>query len=110
MDRERGDIHRAIALDDFALRVHQDQVGHPDVPEMHAERIHPEMVRPLRVARRDVPRHTLVKTEFRKQPERSGEPLLAVAAFLFNRGEFRNRGNFEDASGCGTHRSPRAEN
>ena len=77
---------------------------------MHAERIHPEMVRPLRVARRDVPGHALVKTDFREKPERGGEPLFAVAAFLFDGGEFRNRGNFEDASGCGTHRSPRAEN
>ena len=25
-----------IALDDLAVVVHEDQVGHPDVPEVHA--------------------------------------------------------------------------
>jgi len=52
-------------------------------PKCNAERIDPDGVQSLRITRRDVSRDALVEAELRKEPERSGEPLLAVQALLF---------------------------
>ena len=62
VDRERGPFPRA-PLDDVALVVDEDQVGDPDVREVHAERVDPEVVEPLRVAGGDVPGDAFVEAE-----------------------------------------------
>src|SRR5215472_1110061 len=106
MDRERGNVDWVLAFDDFAFRVHQDQIGHADMPEMHTERIDPEVIRPLRIARRNVPGHALVETELGKKTKAGGQTFFAMLAFLPYRCELRNRGNFENICGCGTHCAP----
>ncbi len=84
VDRKGGAIDDVVALDDLAVVVHQEQVGDADQAEVLAERIHPEVVAELGVARRDVPRRPLVVPELRPEAERRREPLLAVEALLFD--------------------------
>ena len=55
--------------------------------ERHAERVHPEVVVPLRVTSGDVTGHALVVPEAREQPEARGQPLLAVQALFLHRRE-----------------------
>lgn len=81
VDRERGLVQRPAADRGFAARVDEQQVRHADLREMHAERIHPEMIGQLRIARGDVAREPGREAEAREQPERGREPLLAMAAF-----------------------------
>src|SRR6516162_4881135 len=76
------------------------------MPEMRAEGIDPEVIRPLRIARRDMPRHALVETELRKKTKAGGQALFAMTAFLPYRCELRNRGNFEDICRCNAHCTP----
>ena len=53
---------------------------------MHAERVDPEVVGQLGVAGGDVPGDALVEAERAEQPERGGQPLLAVQALVVDRG------------------------
>src|SRR5215469_17994412 len=105
MNRESGNIYGTVAFDDCAFRIHEDQIGSANLRKMHAKRIHPEMVGALRIARGDVPGHAFVETELGKQAEGGGEALLAVAAFLLWRCEFRNYGNLKDVCRRGTHKN-----
>ena len=89
MNRKRRAIQRMLAFDHFAFRVHQHQVGNANLAEVHAKRIYPEMIQPLRIARGDVPGDALVETKFREQPERSSEALFAMPPLLFESGELR---------------------
>src|ERR1700730_18321544 len=82
MNRKRRAVQRMLAFDNFALGVDQHQVGHPNLTEVHAERIDPEMVWLLAIARRDVPRDAFVESEFREESERSGETLFAMPALF----------------------------
>ncbi len=52
---------------------------------MHPERIHPEAIRSLRVASRDVSSHALAEPELGKQTKGGRQPLFAVQS-LFCRG------------------------
>jgi hypothetical protein len=45
MNRKGRFIHRPAAFYHRAILIHQNQIRHPDVCEVHAERIHPEMIR-----------------------------------------------------------------
>ena len=87
-----------VAFDDLTRMAHEDQVGDPDVAEAHGERVHPEVVRQLRVAGRDVPGHALGEAEATEQPQRAGQLLLAVQALLLHGGELR-RGRRQMCSG-----------
>ena len=89
VDGERGGVHAAVALDDLALRVHEEQVGHADVAEAHAERVHPEVVEPLGVTGGDVPGDALLEAELAEEPEPGGQALLAVLALLLDGVELR---------------------
>ncbi len=82
VDREGGGVDPAVTLDDLALRVHEDEVRHRDVTEGHAERVHPEVVEALGVARGDVPGDALLEPELGEETETGGEALLAVLALL----------------------------
>src|ERR1700737_4517435 len=88
MNRKRRAVQRMFAFHNFALGVDQHQVGDPNLTEVHAERIDPEMVWLLGIARRDVPRDAFVEAEFRKKAERSGETLFAMPALFRDAGEF----------------------
>lgn len=111
MDRECGLVQRPRADRGFAAGIHEQQVGHLDLREMHAERVHPEVIGQLRIARGDVAGEARRETEAREQAERGREPLLPVAAFGGDVGARRGRvepemlarrfGEFE--ARCGTH-------
>ena len=94
MNDEGGGVDRIVALDDGALVVAADQVRDLDLAEMDAERIDPERVRKLRIARGDVPRDPLVEAEFREQPESRRQPLLAMQPLVREIVEFRRRRQF----------------
>ena len=79
------------AFDHVALGVDPDEVGDPDVAEVHPERIDPEGVGELRIAGGDVAGHALAEAAGREDPEASGEALLAVLPFLGKAGEGRPR-------------------
>src|SRR4051812_21199220 len=69
--------------------IHEDQIRHPDVTEVHAEGVDPEMVGTLGVAGGDMTRDALVEPELGEEPETGGEPLLAVEPLLLDCGERR---------------------
>src|SRR5206468_12354898 len=68
-----------------------DQVRHVDLTEMDAERVDPERVRELRIARRDVPRDSLVEAEFGKQAKSRRKFLLSMPSLIGQIVEFRRR-------------------
>jgi hypothetical protein len=84
MDRERCNVDWMLAFNHLADRVHQNQVGDPDTPEMHAEGIDPKVIQPFRIARRNVSCRALVETEFSKKAEGRGQAFFAMPAFLFD--------------------------
>src|SRR6478609_10340084 len=92
VDDEGRGVHRPVTLDDVAVVVHEDQVAHPDLLEVHGKRIDPEVVEPLRVASRDVTGDAFVETKCSEQAKRGGEALLAVAALVGRIVELRKRG------------------
>ncbi len=59
----------------FAAAVCEQQVGHLEAREMHAERIDPDVVGQFGIARGDVIRETVREAVLREDPERAGEPL-----------------------------------
>src|SRR5258708_4110932 len=89
MNRKRRSIQRMLAFHYFAFSIYQHQVRNANLAEVHAKRIHPEMIRPLRIARRDVPGNAFIETKLREQAKRSRQPLFAMPPLLFNRREFR---------------------
>jgi hypothetical protein len=99
VDDEPGPVHRPVPVPHGALVVDQDQVGHPQVPERRAERVHPEHVRVLRVAHGDVPGHSLAEAEPAEHPQRSGQLLLAVPALVLDGVEDRRSGQREPLLG-----------
>src|SRR5258708_8899549 len=110
VNRECRSIYRAVALDDLAAMVHQNQVRRADLAEMHPERIYPEMVQPFRVAGRDVAGHSFIKCETRKQAKCGGKHALVMQTLLGRRGKFRWLGNAWSPAGGPCHfffREPR---
>ena len=82
VQHECGAVHRAVAVDDIAGVVDQDQIARPDVPEAEAERVDPEVVGELRVADGDVAGDPFTETEPSEDAQRAGELGLAVGALL----------------------------
>ena len=74
---------RLVAFDHLAVVVDEHEVGHRDLPEVHRERVDPEVVEQLGVAGGDVAGDALVEPEPREQAERGREALLAVQALGF---------------------------
>src|SRR5215470_415838 len=107
MNRERGNVDRALAFHHFAFCIHQDQIRSADLPEMHAEWIDPKMIRPFRVTRGNVSGHALVETELGKETEGGGKTLFAVFPFFLEGCEFWNRWDSKNICGCGAHTTPR---
>ena len=89
-------IDRHIALDHLTLVVDQNEVGHPDVAEMHAERIDPEVIEPLGITGGDVPGHPLVEAELGEEPKPRRQALLAMEPFLVRSVEHLVRGDLHD--------------
>ena len=86
VDRERRGVHALVAFDHLPVVVHEQQVGHRDLAEVHCERIDPEVVEQLGVARRDVAGDAFVEPVAREPAERGGEALLTVQPFGFEVG------------------------
>ena len=91
VDGEGRLIHRHVTVNDGTVVAHQQQIADPDVPEVHPERVHPEVIGELGIAGGDVPGHTLVETEPAEQPERRGKILLAVQALLLEAALLRDQ-------------------
>src|SRR5437764_7582413 len=92
VDGEGGRVDGVVTLHDLALVVHQDEVAHPDVAEVHAEGVDPEVVGTLRIPRRDVAGDPLVEAEPREETERGRQTLLAVQPVVLDRVELRRQG------------------
>jgi hypothetical protein len=75
---ERRTVHVVPAFDYIAFVVNQNQVRHPDLAEVHAERIDPEMISEFGVSRSYVTRDSFIKPEARKQTEGRSEALLPI--------------------------------
>ncbi|MNN14598.1 hypothetical protein D3C81_1276720 [compost metagenome] len=82
VDGKRRRVDRVVALHHVAVVIAADQVGHRHLAEMDAERVDPEGVLELGVARGDMTGHAFIEPEFREQPERRRQPLLAVQPLL----------------------------
>ena len=87
VDGKSRSIYRIISFDYIAAMIHQNQIGRANLAEVHAERIHPEMVELLRIARRDVPGNSFIESETRKEPKCGGQHPLAMQPFLCGGGK-----------------------
>ena len=92
-----GAVDRMPALHHLALMVHQDQVRHPDLREVHRHRVGPVQVRMLRIADGQVPGEAVVEPLARKGPAGAHQPLLEVLAGAGHIVELGNAG--EDQAG-----------
>src|SRR5438874_2306202 len=92
MNCESGDIDGTLPVHDLAAMIHENEIRDANLAEMHPKRIDPEMFRPFRIAGRDVAGNAFIVSEFREQPERRSEPLLAMAPFLFRAGKLGRTG------------------
>src|SRR6266850_3610894 len=103
VDGKRRSVDGMLSLDHVAAVIHQNQVGRANLPEVHPERVHPEVVEPFRIARRDVPRYAFIESETRKEPEGRGQHPLAMQALLCGRGKLRRPRNVQYIGGCSRH-------
>src|SRR6267378_7453702 len=103
VDGKRRSIDGILSLDHVAAMIHQNQVGRANLPEVYPERVHPEVVEPFRIARRDVSRHAFIESETRKEPEGRGQHPLAMYALLRGRGKLRRPRDVQYIGGCSRH-------
>ena len=61
MDIISRKIDGLIANDDITIMIHQQKVGDPDMAEIDAKRVNPEMIRPFRIAHGDMAGRAMVK-------------------------------------------------
>jgi len=98
MQHEGGPIDRPIADHHLTGVIHEQQVAHPHPVERQGKRIHPEVIGILRIAGGDVPGHPFPEPQLPEDPQRPGQPLLAMQPFLGGTAEARRR---EIAQGFG---------
>ncbi|MEY4362599.1 MAG: hypothetical protein RL391_1905, partial [Actinomycetota bacterium] len=91
VDHECRPIHRHVAMDDFAMMIHEEKIADPHVAERQTERIDPEVIGLLGVAHGDVAGHALSETEPTEDAQGTGQALLAIEALLLERVERRQR-------------------
>jgi hypothetical protein len=96
VNRKGRDVDRSRTFDDIAVLIDTDEVGGFDLAETHAERIDPERVGELRVARRDVACDPFAEAERGEDAEAAGKALLAVLPLLGGSAEHRLRELPED--------------
>jgi len=78
-----------VAFHNLAGMIHENQVGDTNSTEVQAERVHPETVGPLGIARSDVAGDAFVEAELGEEAKGSGEALLAMTALFGGRGKNR---------------------
>ncbi|MNT27956.1 hypothetical protein D3C72_1636100 [compost metagenome] len=91
MQHEAGAVDRVAAFYHLAFVVGADQVRHLHLREMDRHRVGPVQLRMLRVAHRQVAGKAVVIAFQREGAACRHQPLLAVLAFLGERGELRDR-------------------
>jgi len=96
VNREGGAVDRILAFHHLAAVVYENKVGGANLPEVHAKGVDPEMVEAFGIAGGDVSGHAFIESEAREQAEGPGQALLAVPAFLIQRGK---AGDFGQAEG-----------
>ena len=80
MDAERRLVDGPVTLHDLAVMVDKDEVADPDLAEMHAEGVHPEVVAVLGVPGGYVAGDSLVEAEMPEEAEPGCQPLLVIPA------------------------------
>ena len=82
VDREGSAVQEVdlAMLDDVAFVIDAHQIGDADVAKRNAGGVQPEMIGILGIAHRNVASAAEIEAELPEQPERGGEPLLAVEA------------------------------
>src|SRR6266478_3813362 len=93
---EGGLIDFAIALDDVTFIVDEEQIRDANLAEVHAERIDPEMIEALRIARGDMAGDAFVKSAARKKAGRAGELFFAMTPLLGGSGKHGRAGDALD--------------
>ena len=94
VDRERGAVEQAVALEHGAVEVDEDQVSRREKAPAAAERVDPEAVGMPGVAHRDVAGDPVVVAEPGEDAVRGGEPELVMGARGLDRvedGRFERR-------------------
>ena len=79
---KRGEIDLRVAFHNLAGMIHENQVGDTNSTEVQAERVHPETIGPLGIARGDVAGDAFVEAELGKEAKGSGEAFLAMTALF----------------------------
>jgi hypothetical protein len=69
--------------------VHEDEVFHADLLEVHREGVDPEVVEQLRIASGDVAGDALIEAELPEQTKSRSEALLAVPSLVLRAAELR---------------------
>src|SRR5882724_6794426 len=87
VNREGCTVEGVLPFHDLALVIHQNEVGDANLAEVHAEGIDPEMIEAFGVASGDVSGNAFIESKSREQSEGARQALLAMPAFLFQRGE-----------------------
>jgi hypothetical protein len=87
VDGKRREIDFGMAFDNFAVMIHQHKIGNANLAKVQTERVDPEMIEPLRIARSDVAGNAFIKAKARKEAKGCGEALFAVTALLGRIGE-----------------------
>src|ERR1700704_6678660 len=88
-------VDPVLPFHDFAVIIHQDEIGSANLSEVHAKRIDPEMTEVFGVAGGDVSGNAFVESEAREQAESARQSLLAMTTFFFHGGKLRRSGNVE---------------
>ncbi|KJR90047.1 uncharacterized protein SPSK_06589 [Sporothrix schenckii 1099-18] len=101
VDGKRGGIDGLAALDDDAVFVDENEVGHADLRKVHRQRIQPEMVGQNWIAHRHVAGHALVEAAIGKYAEDSRQMLLAVETLFVERGKRGIGSNLQSLAGGG---------
>ena len=78
VDDEGGPVHRCVAHDHVALVVDEDQIRDSHVAEAHPERVDPEPVRELRVARSHVAGDAFAEAQASKKAQGGGQLRLSL--------------------------------
>jgi hypothetical protein len=79
-----GAIDRLVAIDNFTMVIHEDEITYTHVTETHAKWVYPKMIGEFGVTNSDVPRDAFTKTKTTKDAKRTGKFVLSFATLLFH--------------------------
>lgn len=82
VDGEGCGVYGAIAVEDLAAGVDQDQIRYANMTEVHAKGIDPKTMGIFRVAGGNVSGDAFIEAVAGKESKGGGEPLFAVQSFV----------------------------